>query len=369
MIREASQRRPGLARPVPNSSELRFYLVAIWRSFASILAMHASEHDQGHNHDHHHAHGPHHHLGNQDIKALRSAFLLIASFMLIELGVGLWTNALVLIADAGHMFLDATALGLAWYAARMAQRGYDTRLSYGYHRIQVLAAFVNALTLFALIAWIVVESVSRLFSPETMLPLPTLAVASLGFIVNLVAFRMLHSSSGNANIRSAALHVLGDLLGSSVAIVASLCVLYFGWLYADPILSLLVVVILWRGAYSILKESGHILLEGVPHGVNLNQIKQSLSAQVEDVIEIHHVHAWGLTAEKPLLTLHALVRDSAVIQTVIKDIKKVLRDDYAIEHTTIQVELGPCPDDHDHHDAHAHKPASESDNLPGAASV
>lgn len=290
----------------------------------------------------------HHHPDN-DIAALRKACLLITSFMLIELGVGLWANALVLVADAGHMFLDATALGLAWWAAHLSTRGGDQQLSYGYHRFQVLAAFVNGLTLVVLIIWITVEALQRLMNPEAMNPWPTLIVASLGFVVNLIAFRLLHGTSGNTNIRSAALHVLGDLLGSVAAMVAAVIVMSFGWLYADPVLTMAIVVILSRGAYAVLKESANILLEGVPAGVNLAQIKQTLTEEIDEVDGVHHVHAWGLTAEKPLLTLHALIPESAQVQTVVRDIKQLLKERFDIEHSTIQVELGPCPDDQPGH--------------------
>ena len=290
----------------------------------------------------------HHHPDN-DIAALRRACLLITSFMLIELVVGLWANALVLVADAGHMFLDATALGLAWWAAHLSTRGGDHQLSYGYHRFQVLAAFVNGLTLAVLIIWITVEALQRMMNPEVMNPWPTLIVASLGFVVNLIAFRLLHDTSGNANIRSAALHVLGDLLGSVAAMIAAVIVMSFGWLYADPVLTMAIVVILSRGVYAVLKESANILLEGVPAGVNLTQIKQTLTEEIDEVDGVHHVHAWGLTAEKPLLTLHALIPESAQVQTVVRDIKQLLKERFDIEHSTIQVELGPCPDDQPGH--------------------
>ena len=292
-------------------------------------------------HSHHHSDG--------DISALRKACLLITTFMVVELVVGLWANALVLVADAGHMFLDATALGLAWWAAHLSKRGFDQQLSYGYHRFQVLAAFVNGLTLVALIIWITVEAVQRLINPEAMNPWPTLIVATLGFVVNLIAFRLLHDTSGNTNIRSAALHVLGDLLGSVAAMVAAIVVMTLGWLYADPVLTLAIVVILSRGAYGVLKESAHILLEGVPAGVNLAQIKTTLTEEIDGVDGVHHVHAWGLTAEKPLLTLHALIPESAQVQIVVRDIKQLLKERFDIEHSTIQVELGPCPDDQHGH--------------------
>ena len=292
-----------------------------------------------------HTHDHSHHHGNTDVVMLRRAFLLTTVFLVVELIAGLWTNALVLIADAGHMLLDSVALGLAWWAAHVSARDQDERLSYGYHRFQVLAAFINGLTLAALVVWIAVEASSRLLQPEPMIPLPALAVACLGFVVNIIAYRWLHSGSDNTNMRSAALHVLGDLMGSAAAIAAALAVYLFDWLYADPVLTLLIVAILGRGAYRILQESTHILLEGVPQGLDLNEIKSGLTNQVEGVVQIHHVHAWGLTAEKPLLTLHALVQEGVGIRQVVTDIKRVLRDSYRIEHSTIQVEVGPCPDD------------------------
>ena len=289
----------------------------------------------GHSHSHHHT----------DTKMLGRAFFLIAGFMFVELVAGIMTNALVLIADAGHMFLDATALGLAWWASRISERGSDHKLSYGYHRFQVLAAFTNGLTLVALVIWIAFEATTRIASPEPILPLPALAVAVIGFIVNIIAFRWLHTTSGNANVRAATLHVLGDLLGSAAAIVAAILVYFFGWLYADPILAFLIIAILGRGAYQVLKESTHILLEGVPHDVDLVEIKRVLSVSVPNVVEIHHVHAWALTAEKPLLTLHALVSEQAQVQPVVAAIKAVLNQNFGIDHSTIQVETGPCPDD------------------------
>jgi cobalt-zinc-cadmium efflux system protein len=291
----------------------------------------------GHDHDHHLP---------TDVKLLGRAFFLITGFMIIELIAGIWTNALVLIADAGHMFLDATALGLSWWAARISARGFDQKLSYGYHRFQVLAAFINGLTLMALVIWIALEALSRVATPEPIIPLPALGVAVVGFIINIVAFKWLHGASDTANVRSAALHVLGDLLGSVAAILAALAVYFFGWLYADPILALLIVVILSRGAYRVLKESTHILLEGVPSGVDLAEIKRVLCDTLPHVLEVHHLHAWALTAEKPLLTLHAQVGAQEHVEEAIADIKRILNSSFGIDHSTIQIELGPCPDDH-----------------------
>lgn len=291
----------------------------------------------------------HNHHARTDSKLLGRAFFLIAGFMVVELVAGIATNALVLIADAGHMFLDATALGLSWWAASISARGFDHKLSYGYHRFQVLAAFTNGLTLVALIIWIAFEAVTRLASPEQMSSEIAFVVATIGFVINIIAFKWLHDASNSANVRSAALHVLGDLLGSVAAMLAAAAVFFFGWLYADPILALLIAVILSRGAYRIIKESAHILLEGVPDGVDLAEIKQVLSHTVPGVVGVHHVHAWALTDQKPLLTLHAQVEEKAHVHDIVSQIKNVLTNKFGIDHSTIQIEHGSCPDDDDGH--------------------
>ncbi len=274
---------------------------------------------------------------------LARAFALIAGFMLIE-AVGAWIgNSLTLAADAGHMFLDASALGLAWFAMRLSRRSHDDKLTYGYHRLQVVAAFVNALALFGLCAWILIEAAGRLRAPEAIEPLPVLGIAVVGLFVNLVAYRMLRRSD-NLNVRGAALHVLGDLLGSVAAIVSALTVLWFGWRYADPILALVVVAILIRGAWRVLRDATTILLEAAPQGVDINAVRCALT-QIAGVLEIHHVHVWALTGDKPILTLHARVAEDADEQSAVGRVKAVLRTTFGIDHSTVQLERGACPDE------------------------
>ncbi len=289
-----------------------------------------------HNHTH-----PHNHQNEQ---ALGRAFALIGGFMFVEIVGGLLANSLTLLADAGHMFLDASALAFSWYAVRRSRRLDDERLSYGNHSGEVLAAFVNGLTLIALVGWILLEAWERLNTPQTMLPLPALAVASVGFIVNIVAYRWLHAHQDSAAVRSAALHVLGDLLGSVAAIAAALTVWFTGWTYADPLLALVIATILGRGAWRVLKEATHILLEGVPDGVDLKKIARILTERVPGVNGVHHVHAWALTPQKPLLTLHASVDEPADLSQVMRNIKRLLVEEFGIEHSTVQVDYGECPD-------------------------
>lgn len=275
---------------------------------------------------------------------LRRAFLLIAGFMLVEVAGGILANSLTLLADAGHMFLDATALGLAWGAMHLSRRGSDSRLSYGYDRFQVLAAFLNGLTLAALVLWILYEAYQRIRAPQAMLPIPALIVASIGFAVNLIAYRWLHGAERNANVRAAALHVLGDLLGSAAAIVAATVVYFTGWTRVDPLLALIIAFILGRGAWRVLRDAAHILLEGVPKSLDLGAMRDTLAA-VQGVVEVHHLHAWSITAERPLVTLHARVAEETDIQPVVQRLKSVLMEKFGVDHSTIQVESGPCPDE------------------------
>ncbi len=275
---------------------------------------------------------------------LRRAFLLIAGFMLVEVAGGILANSLTLLADAGHMFLDATALGLAWGAMHLSRRDAGSRHSFGYVRFQVLAAFLNGLMLAGLVVWILVEALGRLRAPQTMLPVPALVVASIGLVVNLIAYRWLHGADDNANVRAAALHVLGDLLGSAAAIVAATVVYFTGWTRVDPILALIIVIILGRGAWRVLGDSTHILLEGVPKSLDLSTMRNSLAA-VSGVIEVHHIHAWSLTAEHPVVTLHVRVEKEADVVRVTRQLKSVLLEKFGVNHSTIQVEHGPCPDE------------------------
>ncbi len=291
------------------------------------------------------AHQHEHKDVSQDEAPLGGACLLILIFAVIEALGGVFANSLTLLADAGHMLLDASALGLSWFAVRLSRRQHSETHSYGYHRSQVLAAFVNALLLVALCGWIGFEAISRIESPQQLLPLPALLIATLGLAVNLFVFRMLHRTSGSLNVRSAALHVLGDLLGSCAAIAAAVFVWLFEWHMADPILALVVVAILLRGAWKVLSESIHILLEGVPDDLDLEVIRDTLTDRVSGVLEVHHLHAWALTSERPMVTLHATVDEVVDEIAAAASIKAVLNESFGIDHSTIQVERGPCLDD------------------------
>ena len=221
-------------------------------------------HDHNHDHDHElgHAHG-----ANE--RRVFWAMVVTGAFMVVEVVGGIISGSLALLADAGHMLGDFVALALAFAAFRLSRRPADSARSYGYDRFQVLAAFVNGLSMLVIAAWIIIEGVQRLLAPQPVLAGTMLLIACVGLLVNVIAFAILTVGGGdNLNVRGAALHVLGDLLGSVAAVAASLIIMATGWLPADPLLSLLVAGLIIRSGLIVTRRSAHILLEGTPDNVS-----------------------------------------------------------------------------------------------------
>jgi cobalt-zinc-cadmium efflux system protein len=273
--------------------------------------------------------------------------LLTGGFMLAEVAGGIVAGSLALIADAGHMLTDTAALGLAWAAFRVGRWPRDVRRSYGYHRFQVLAAFVNGLTLIAIVGWIAIEALRRLFAPVEVLGGLMLLIAAIGLLVNLAAFEILRRGDpANLNVRGAALHVLGDLLGSIATILAALVILWTGWTSIDPLLSLLVAALILRSAWTLLRKSAHILLEGAPDWLDVAELRAAVVAALPAIRDIHHVHVWMLTSERALITLHAEVAPGADHEQALRAIRGVLEARFGLDHATIQIETAACADEH-----------------------
>jgi cobalt-zinc-cadmium efflux system protein len=293
-----------------------------------------------HAHDHHH---PTAKAGNE--RRVAWALGITVTFMAVEVVGGLIAGSLALLADAGHMLADAFALSLALFAFRIGRRRADPQRSYGYHRFEVLAAFANGLILLAVAGWIAVEAAIRLFDPVEVLGTPMLVVAVLGLIANLVAFVILHGGEReNLNMRGAMLHVVADILGSIGAIVAALIIGATGWMAADPILSVVVAGLILRGGWDLVRRSAHILLEGTPDGLDLAELREALKTAVPEVQDVHHVHVWSLTGEKPVVTLHARIPERAQADRILRAIHAVLEERFGLRHATIQLETGLCPD-------------------------
>lgn len=289
--------------------------------------------------DHGHSHGPgHSHVhGGGSERALLIALVLIGAFMLVEVVGGILSGSLALLADAAHMLTDFAALAMAFAAVRVSRRPADPKRTYGFDRVTVLAAFVNGLTLVAVAGWIVIEAVRRLISPEAVEGDLMLGVAVVGLLVNIAAFWVLTRAEGpNINLRAAALHVLGDLLGSVAAITAAVVILLTGWMPIDPLLSVLVAVLILRSAVAILRESGHILLEGAPVGFDAAAVKSDLEASVPGLRRISHLHAWSISEERPMATLEAHLAPGAEPEAVRAAIKARLAERHGIDHATVE---------------------------------
>jgi len=309
-----------------------------------------------HSHRHHHPH-PHEQVdaGDGRSRKLLFAFVLTVLMMVAEVIGGAWSGSLALLADAGHMMVDALALLLAVVGAWMATRPADARRSYGYGRMEVLVGFVNALSQFVLVGWIVYEAIDRLMHPGAILSGVMLAVAVVGLLVNALVLRTLHGHAhDDVNLAGASLHVLGDLLGSLAAVLAALAIRWFGWLWADPVLSLLVSLLILSSAWRLLRLSAHILLEGVPDGLDAAAVEVSLRGADPAIRDIHHLHVWQLASGSRMATVHAELEENADSREVLRAIKRVLLERFEIQHVTVQIDSGGCLDRSERCAGHGH---------------
>lgn len=297
------------------------------------------------NHAHeHHAHGAHGHAsrGVRE-RRLRLAFALTIVTLFAEAIGGWLSGSLALLADAGHMLVDALALLFAWLGAHYAQLPADARRSFGYARLEVLVGYTNALAQFVLVAWIAFEAVGRLFAPGMILSGLMLGVAMAGLLVNLLVLRVLGDHDAHdLNTASARLHVLGDLLGSLGAVSAALVIRYLGWQWADPLISIAVSVLILGSAWRLLRRSGHILLEGAPAGVESAIVAAAIQEADIGVHDVHHVHVWELAGGSAMATLHARAANGRDPDAAIASIQRVLHERFAIAHATVQLEQGGC---------------------------
>lgn len=312
---------------------------------------HAHGHDGGrrHLHGHDHAAGrPHRHApptrgGTPEVRARREravglAAAVTGAFMLAEVVGGWVSGSLALLADAGHMLTDFASLVLAWLAFRLARRPADSRRTYGFDRVSVLAAFVNGLSLVAIGVWIIFEAWQRLRAPAEVLGGLMLAIAVAGLLVNIVAYRILAGAGDESlNVRAAAMHVMGDLLGSVAAIIASGVILATGWMPIDPLLSVLVALLILRSAWSVIRESAHILLEGAPAHLDIRAVADDLAREVEGVHGASHLHAWMISEERPMVTLEVMVEQAVDRDAVVVAVKQRLRETWGVDHVTVEI--------------------------------
>jgi len=313
----------------------------------------AQDHSHDHAHDASSGHAHHDHgiddigdPGSRRRGKLLFAFALTTVMMIAEVFGGIWSGSLALLADAGHMMVDSLALLLAFVGAWMATKPADARRSYGYGRMEVLIGFVNALSQFVLVGWIIYEAITRLMHPGEILSGVMFVVAILGLFVNMVVLRMLHGHAhDDVNLAGASLHVLGDLLGSVAAVLAALAIRWMGWLWADPVLSLLVSLLILNSAWRLLRLSAHILLEGVPDGMDCAEVEKSLRSAHPSIRNIHHLHVWQLASGSRMATLHAELYEPAASASALLAINQLLLERFNIQHVTVQIDPdGECFD-------------------------
>ena len=289
-----------------------------------------------HAHDHaHHGHGI---SPDADQRRLALALALIVVFMAAEVVAGILATSLALLSDAAHMLTDAAAIALALVAARLARRPAAGAMTFGLGRAEVLAAQVNGATLLVLGTLIVIEGINRLADPPAVEGGVVLVVALVGIPVNLAALRLLAGAERRSlNVEGAFQHVLTDLAAFVLTAVAGVVILTAGFREADGIASLLVAALMLRSAYGLLRASGRVFLEAVPEGMDAEDIGRALAAHPR-VVEIHDLHIWEVTAGFPALSAHVIVKEHQDCHDIRYELEDLLRERYAIEHTTLQVE-------------------------------
>jgi len=266
------------------------------------------------------------------------------AFVLVELFAGVRAHSLALISDAGHNFTDALALLLAWFGFYLQSKPADETKTYGYHRASVLSAFLNALTLVGLSAWIFYASALRLRHPVAVQENVMMAVAALGLVMNgSIMLALRGASRGDLNIRGAFVHMLGDALGSIAIIAGAITIHYTGWVEVDPVLSMLIGGLIVWTAWDIIQESLNILLEGLPKGIQLDRVAEAARA-IQGVLGVHDLHIWSLGSNTHALSCHVLIEDlpPSASDRILRELNGMLAESFHIHHTTVQFEHVSC---------------------------
>jgi cobalt-zinc-cadmium efflux system protein len=275
---------------------------------------------------------------DRDRRGLFLSLLLVAVFFLVELLGGLWTNSLALISDAGHMFSDVGALGFSLVALTWAAKPHTPEKTYGYHRLEILAALMNGLILWGITIFIFIEAYHRLQEPPVVKSGAMLVIALIGLAVNIISAWLLYPSQGRSlNLRSAFMHVLADGLGSLAAIAASLVMLWKGWYWFDPLVSFFIGLLIIAASWQLMQEATEILMESTPRHLDTRQVSRSLE-QIPGVLNIHDLHIWTITSGLYTLSVHAVINGSRDREALRCELMMVLKDQFGLEHTTIQLE-------------------------------
>jgi cobalt-zinc-cadmium efflux system protein len=299
-----------------------------------------------HDHSHHDDQHPHDHIqSGGSTRRLGIVLVMILAFMVVEAVGGWLTNSLALIADAGHMLTDAGAIALALFASWLARRPSGPQRTYGYYRAEILAALMNAVTLIAIVVFILMEAYERLSSPQSVMGLPMMLIAIIGLIVNLVSLRVLHANGsqehdGNdhaLNVRGVIWHIIGDTLGSVGAITGGLLVWWKGWYWADPVVSVVISVIILFGGVKLVLESVSVLMESSPERIDVSEVQTALCA-LNGVSEVHDLHIWTVTSGFESLSVHLVTEEKQTDVALLSCAREVLESRFGLDHVTIQIE-------------------------------
>ncbi len=282
-----------------------------------------------------HSHSDHR---QQSRKRLALVLVLTCTVMVAELIGGLWSGSLVLLADAGHMFSDAAALGLALFAMWFASRPSPPHATYGYYRAEILAAVANAVLLGIVTFFIIREALDRLQDPTPFQTLPVLVIGLLGLIVNVIGVRLLHAGARSSlNVRGAYLEVFADMLGSVGVVAAALLTMFLGWTRADPIISLGIAAFIVPRIFLLMREATDVLMEAAPRGMNIEDVRSAILGQ-SGVHDVHDLHVWTITSGRVCLSAHVVTAVDIDRDDVLARINVHLRERFGLDHTTLQVE-------------------------------
>jgi cobalt-zinc-cadmium efflux system protein len=300
----------------------------------------AHDHPHHHGHDHGHQHD-HDHVRAAGKRGLKVVLVLTATFMVVEFIGGWLSNSLALMADAGHMLTDVAAIALSLFALWFAQKPATAAKTFGYLRLEILAALINGVTLSILALIIVFEAIRRFREPVAVEGTLMLVVATGGLLVNIAAAFILHRSAGHSlNVRGAYLHVLGDLLGSVGAITAAVVILLTGWMAADPLISIFVAALILFSSWKLVRESVDVLLEAVPSHIDSGRVRADIES-IPGVLDVHDLHVWTVTSGFFAMSGHVVVPDPARNQEILEEIQRRMREHFGIRHSTVQIEHVP----------------------------
>ena len=287
-------------------------------------------------------HGRHTH-GSRHKHRLLAVFGLTAAFLVVEAAVGLWTGSLSLLADATHMLVDAGGVLLSLLAVWFAERPATPAKTYGYYRVEILAALVNGVVLCVMAIAILVATYERLREPPHVPGVPILVVATLGLLVNLACMGLLHVGAAESlNVRGAYLEVLGDAVSSALVIVAGLVIVFTGWTRADVIAGALIALFILPRTWALLRQAVNVLLEGAPPHLDVTEIEDALRAS-RSVRRVHDLHVWRLTSGREAMSAHVVVEAGAPADRILEELHLVLHARFGIDHTTLQIETEPAP--------------------------